>query len=128
MESSDKRYSSGRGWRVSTPAFPGCASMDRFYEEAHRLLEARFTELRESGERGVFVADYIIHRDKSADEITLRLRRRLNGRYEDERIFCHRWADGAVVPRRAHSPLNSLLCYIISKKPRRDKSKSKTDE
>lgn len=128
MENSVKRYSSGRGWRVATPTFPDCAAMDSFYEEAHRLLEEHFSALREGGERSVFVADYFIAERGDICEITLRLRRRIDGRYVDERVFLHRWCDGVIAPKRSHSPLRSLICSIIAKNPPRHKGKSKTDE
>lgn len=126
MDNSEKRCSSGRGWRISTPSFPETASMDSFYADAHRLLEQRFTELHECGEQGIFAADYLIREQNGALEVTLRLRRRINGKYTDERRFSHRWRGGVIASGRSHSPINTLIHFIISKKMRVYKGKNKT--
>ena len=93
-----ERFSSGRGWRVTTPSFPECAAMDSFYAEAHRLIEADFSTLRERSMRGICAADFAVREDGGTTEVTLRLRLRRDGRWVREKTVVHRWRNGRIAP------------------------------
>ena len=127
-----KRYTSGRGWRVTTPSFPGFRAADDFYEKTHRLIEKDFAAIRERGERGFLVADFFASKDGGDTVITLRLRLRENGRYVAEKTLVHRWRGGYIAPKREYPRVRGFVGNIISKieapYKRKNKSGEKSDE